>query len=65
MYVCICNGLNDRRIRAAAAESGGSAAEVYKALGCRPQCGRCVPLVGDIARESASPASPEIRPTLS
>jgi bacterioferritin-associated ferredoxin len=64
MYVCICNGLNDRRIRAAAAESG-SAAEVYKALGCRPQCGRCVPLVGDIVRESASPASSEIRPALS
>jgi bacterioferritin-associated ferredoxin len=64
MYICICNVLNDRRIRAAAAESG-SAADVYKALGCRPQCGRCVPLVGDIVRESATSASPELQPALS
>lgn len=65
MYVCICNALSDGRIRAVAPESGGSAAAVYKALGCRPQCGRCVPLVGDIVRELGSPAASEIQPALS
>jgi len=44
MYVCICNGLNDRDIGAAAAEAE-TVSHVYQRLGCRPQCGKCVPLV--------------------
>ncbi|GAB4577122.1 MAG: hypothetical protein Tsb008_22650 [Rhodothalassiaceae bacterium] len=44
MYVCICNGLNEARVRAAARESGERqcARRVYRHLGCRPQCGLCL-----------------------
>lgn len=62
MYVCICNGLNDRRIRAAAAESKGSTAAVYRKLGCAPQCGRCVPTVRDMVRNFTTGLTAEEAP---
>lgn len=42
MYVCICNGISDRTVRAAVAAGCRSVAQVYKAVGERPQCGKCV-----------------------
>jgi bacterioferritin-associated ferredoxin len=44
MYVCICNGLTDRQIRACADSPGCSVEAVYQRLGVRPKCGRCVPM---------------------
>ncbi len=44
MYVCICNGINDRSLCAAVADAE-TVADVYRRLGCRPQCGKCVPRV--------------------
>ena len=44
MYVCLCNGFTDRQVRNVA-EKKGSVATVYRRLGCRPQCGKCVPFV--------------------
>lgn len=45
MYVCICNGLTDTRLREAARATGErrSAKAVYRHLGCRSQCGLCLP----------------------
>lgn len=43
MYVCNCNGLNERAVERAIAEGASTTGEVYKALGCKPQCARCVP----------------------
>lgn len=47
MYVCLCNGITDRDIERAAATAEGSVAQVYRGLGCAPQCGKCVPYVRD------------------
>jgi bacterioferritin-associated ferredoxin len=52
MYVCLCNALTDRDIRAQS-DGGRSVAMVYQACGCQPQCGKCVPLVRQMLRESA------------
>lgn len=58
MYVCICNALTDKQIRAALNDPGCSAAKVYARLGCTPQCGKCVPHVRDLVRRSrAVPAN--------
>jgi bacterioferritin-associated ferredoxin len=46
MYVCICNALKDRQIKAEAGEVK-SVGEVFRRCGTRPQCGKCLP---DIAR---------------
>jgi len=53
MYVCLCNGFTDRQVRAVCPVAEGSAAAVYCALGVRPQCGKCVPMVREILEEMA------------
>ena len=42
MYVCNCNGIRERQVRAAIAAGASRPAEVFKAHQCRPQCARCV-----------------------
>jgi bacterioferritin-associated ferredoxin len=42
MYVCICNAFTDKHVRQVAESGKGCVANVYKSLGCRPQCGKCV-----------------------
>ncbi len=44
MIVCSCNVLSDRQVRDAVSEREGevrTAGQVYRCLGCSPQCGRC------------------------
>jgi bacterioferritin-associated ferredoxin len=53
MYVCLCNGFTDRDVRAHC-ESAASVSMVYRALGCEPQCGKCVPFVRQMLRESSA-----------
>ncbi len=49
MYVCICNALRDRDLKAAAADpSIKGAACVFKRCDAKPKCGRCLPDVADI-----------------
>tara|TARA_B100000405_G_scaffold295499_1_gene249560 strand:- start:106 stop:327 length:222 start_codon:yes stop_codon:yes gene_type:complete len=43
VYICNCNGLNERAVERAIAEGASTTGEVYRALGCKPQCARCVP----------------------
>jgi len=47
MYVCICNALSEKKLREAASVLGSSAtaSELFRSLGSRPQCGKCVPEV--------------------
>ncbi|HXN85939.1 MAG TPA: (2Fe-2S)-binding protein [Candidatus Binataceae bacterium] len=50
MYVCICNGFTDGQVRSVCIEQPCRVSEVYKALGCAPKCGRCVPMVKELSR---------------
>ena len=52
MYVCLCNALTDRDLVPHTATGNSSVSMVYQACGCRPQCGKCVPLVRQMLRES-------------
>lgn len=62
MILCLCNGLSERDLRAAAARlPGDGVGELFRALGCRVRCGKCVPYVAEIARE-ARLSSPEQDP---
>jgi bacterioferritin-associated ferredoxin len=45
MYICLCNGLTGRDVREHSAGEACSVAMVYRALGVKPQCGKCVPFV--------------------
>jgi bacterioferritin-associated ferredoxin len=53
MYVCLCNGITDRDFRAHVEHDGRTVSMVYRSLGKKPQCGKCVPFVQQLMRESA------------
>jgi bacterioferritin-associated ferredoxin len=42
MYVCNCNGIREREVRAAIAAGASRPAEIFKACGGQAQCARCV-----------------------
>ncbi len=57
MYICLCNALTDRDLRQHTATGGCSVSMVYRACGCQPQCGKCVPFVRQMLREGADAAT--------
>ena len=57
MYICLCNGFTDGKVPLVARNRECSVSEVYRALGCKPQCGKCVPFVRDLIRAEASAAA--------
>jgi bacterioferritin-associated ferredoxin len=58
MYVCICNGISDRTVRAAVAAGCRSVAQVYQAVGERPQCGKCVHQIRAMVRGGCADQAP-------
>lgn len=42
MYVCNCNGIRERQVRAAIEDGATRPADIFRAHDCRPQCARCV-----------------------
>nr|WP_078056252.1 (2Fe-2S)-binding protein [Pacificimonas flava] len=50
MVVCSCNALRERDVRSAARGGAGCPKSAYAALGCRAQCGRCLPFARDLIR---------------
>ena len=50
MYVCICNALNEGRVREVVANGCVTVGEVYRACGTRPQCGKCSGTIADLIR---------------
>ena len=52
MYVCVCNAIRDHEVRTqAAAAEGCTVSMVYRSLGVKPKCGKCVPLVREFLRQ--------------
>ena len=63
MYVCLCNALTDRQVKAAAANAGTTkTSSVYAACGCRAQCGQCVKSLVALLRGEGY-AGPELVPS--
>lgn len=42
MYVCNCNGIRERQVRAAIAAGATRPAQIFKVCDSKPQCARCV-----------------------
>ena len=53
MYVCNCNGIRERQVRAAIEAGAQRPAEVFRACGSRPQCARCVCEIKDMIGDQA------------
>jgi bacterioferritin-associated ferredoxin len=48
MYVCVCNAVTDRQIRSQSECGRGTVADIYRALGIKLKCGKCVPTAKSI-----------------
>ena len=54
MIVCVCNALRESQVRQAARSGLGCPKQAYASLGCRPQCGQCLPFARQLIREETS-----------
>lgn len=48
MYVCICNAVSDKQIRAKAREGCCSLRQLSRETGCATSCGKCARLAREI-----------------
>jgi bacterioferritin-associated ferredoxin len=53
MYVCVCNAITDRDVRAQAQGECSTVSAIYRSLGIKPKCGKCVPLVRQLMLQVA------------
>ncbi|NIY13465.1 MAG: bacterioferritin-associated ferredoxin-like protein [Nitrospinaceae bacterium] len=53
MYVCICNALTEADVSRCLETGAITAADIYKAAGCRPNCGICKDDMESLIREQA------------
>ena len=53
MYVCLCNRVTDRQVRAQAADGDCTLSSMHRALGIVPKCGKCLPMMRDLMREGS------------
>lgn len=42
MYVCNCNGIREREVRAAIEAGAAKPVEIFRRHGCAAQCAKCV-----------------------
>lgn len=52
MYVCLCKGVSDGRIRQSVENGARSWREVQRETGCGTQCGKCACVGKSITREA-------------
>ncbi|MHA7871461.1 MAG: (2Fe-2S)-binding protein [Hyphococcus sp.] len=52
MYICICNALRDKQLKAAAGDDARTVADVFRRCGTRPQCGKCLHDVAAIIEDA-------------
>ena len=66
MIVCSCNVLSDGDVKAClrpGPDCPRTPAQVYRCLGCSPNCGRCVRTIRSIMEQALADAAPAITPT--
>lgn len=51
MVVCHCNAIRERQVREAARSGVECPLRAYAQLGCRPQCGQCIPYARELIAE--------------
>ncbi len=64
MFICICNGLTERRIAAAVEQGARSHEEVYEKCECVAQCYACAKEIDQIVERVTKTRLSEARPSL-
>jgi bacterioferritin-associated ferredoxin len=52
MYVCICNAFTCKDVRKLRDLGVSRSGQVYKKLGCKMQCGKCLETIDSVLKES-------------
>lgn len=60
MYVCICNGINDRQVKEAVAAGAKKWTDVHEHHGCKPECGGCGVEISEFISKSKRNDSPPV-----
>jgi bacterioferritin-associated ferredoxin len=58
VIVCICQRLSDRKIRESISGGARTAGAVFRAAGCAPRCGSCLPIVKTMVAEGSRDSAP-------
>lgn len=58
MYVCLCNAISDKTMTAAITTDTRHVADVFRACGHKPQCGKCLSTVADIISDCKAQPGP-------
>ena len=61
MIVCVCNRLNEAKIRAAVASGAACPDDVYAHHGVRKNCGRCQETIETMLVAAESPREPALQ----
>lgn len=56
MIVCFCNALKEKEVRDAVRGGARSPQKAYRKLGCKFQCGQCMPLAQRIINNETATA---------
>mgnify|MGYP002777080890 FL=1 len=55
MYVCVCNALRERDVKAAARAAGKACPRAaYAHLGAKVKCGQCLPFAREVVSEAST-----------
>lgn len=59
MYVCVCNAVSDSSVRETLARAPRIAtpAALHRAIGSKPQCGRCLESMAELIAQAEAEAS--------
>lgn len=60
MYLCLCNAFTTRDVTAQVDNGCGSVASVYRGLGCRPRCGKCVADICQLIKDTVADRGSEL-----
>ncbi len=58
MYICFCHAVTDSQATSLIQGGCTSVSGVYKRLGCRPQCGKCIPILRRLIDETRPLSEP-------
>jgi bacterioferritin-associated ferredoxin len=58
VYVCLCRGVTDRKIRGAIAAGASSIEAVGEQTQAGVECGTCHPAIRELLREATDPGRP-------
>jgi bacterioferritin-associated ferredoxin len=64
MYLCLCNAITDGAARAQAKADCPTVATIYRSLGVKPKCGKCVPLMRQLLRQAIEPTEAQSVPAM-